>query len=58
MPVCDLDKRAPVGKRVMGLDVVVWWDKNENEWKVFDDRCQHRLAPLSEGLMALVIAKG
>ncbi|KAI7730201.1 hypothetical protein M8C21_000301, partial [Ambrosia artemisiifolia] len=49
MPVCDLDKRAPVGKKVMGLDVVVWWDKNENEWKVFDDMCPHRLAPLSEG---------
>ncbi|KAJ0852876.1 putative pheophorbide a oxygenase [Helianthus annuus] len=49
MPVCDLDKRAPCGKKVMGLDVVVWWDKNENEWKVFDDRCPHRLAPLSEG---------
>ncbi|KAL9998070.1 putative pheophorbide a oxygenase [Helianthus debilis subsp. tardiflorus] len=49
MPVCDLDKRAPCRKKVMGLDVVVWWDKNENEWKVFDDRCPHRLAPLSEG---------
>ncbi|KAJ0703203.1 putative pheophorbide a oxygenase [Helianthus annuus] len=31
MPVCDLDKRAPHGK------------------KVLDDRCPHRLAPLSEG---------
>ncbi|KAI3798290.1 hypothetical protein L1987_33561 [Smallanthus sonchifolius] len=49
MPVCDLDKRAPAGKKVMGLDVVVWWDKNENAWKVFDDMCPHRLAPLSEG---------
>ncbi|KAI3794835.1 hypothetical protein L1987_37475 [Smallanthus sonchifolius] len=49
MPVCDLDKRAPVGKKVMGLDVVVWWDNNENAWKVFDDMCPHRLAPLSEG---------
>ncbi|KAD7478165.1 hypothetical protein E3N88_01301 [Mikania micrantha] len=49
MPVCDLDKRAPCGKKVMGLDVVVWWDKNENAWKVFDDMCPHRLAPLSEG---------
>ncbi|KAK9062562.1 hypothetical protein SSX86_019749 [Deinandra increscens subsp. villosa] len=49
MPVCDLDKRAPLGKKVMGLDVVVWWDRNENTWKVFDDRCPHRLAPLSEG---------
>ncbi|CAH1436535.1 unnamed protein product [Lactuca virosa] len=49
MPVCDLDKRAPHGKKVLGLDVVIWWDKNDNEWKVFDDSCPHRLAPLSEG---------
>ncbi|KAF5768230.1 putative pheophorbide a oxygenase [Helianthus annuus] len=48
-PVDDLDKRAPRAIKAMGLDVVVWWDKNENEWKVFDDRCPHRLAPLSEG---------
>ncbi|XP_030511153.2 protochlorophyllide-dependent translocon component 52, chloroplastic [Cannabis sativa] len=49
MPVCDLDKRRPHAKKVMGLDVVVWWDRNESEWKVFDDSCPHRLAPLSEG---------
>ncbi|CAK7339113.1 unnamed protein product [Dovyalis caffra] len=49
MPVCDLDKRVPHAKKVMGLDLVVWWDRNESEWKVFDDACPHRLAPLSEG---------
>ena len=49
MPVCDLDKRIPLAKKVIGLDVVVWWDRNENAWKVFDDMCPHRLAPLSEG---------
>nr|XP_023878622.1 protochlorophyllide-dependent translocon component 52, chloroplastic isoform X1 [Quercus suber]XP_023878623.1 protochlorophyllide-dependent translocon component 52, chloroplastic isoform X2 [Quercus suber] len=49
MPVCDLDKRRPHAKKVIGLDVVVWWDRNEEVWKVFDDRCPHRLAPLSEG---------
>ncbi|CAN0911023.1 Protochlorophyllide-dependent translocon component 52, chloroplastic [Linum grandiflorum] len=49
MPVCDLDKRIPHAKKVLGIDVVVWWDKNENAWKVFDDMCPHRLAPLSEG---------
>ncbi|XP_010519655.1 PREDICTED: protochlorophyllide-dependent translocon component 52, chloroplastic-like isoform X2 [Tarenaya hassleriana] len=49
MPVCDLDKRAPHGKRVVGLDLVVWWDRNENQWKVMDDTCPHRLAPLSDG---------
>ncbi|XP_050216872.1 protochlorophyllide-dependent translocon component 52, chloroplastic-like [Mercurialis annua] len=49
MPVCDLDKRVPHAKTVMGVDVVVWWDKNESSWNVFDDACPHRLAPLSEG---------
>uniref|UniRef100_A0A2C9UFS6 Rieske domain-containing protein n=1 Tax=Manihot esculenta TaxID=3983 RepID=A0A2C9UFS6_MANES len=49
MPVCDLDKRVPHAKRVIGFDVVVWWDRNESSWKVFDDACPHRLAPLSEG---------
>nr|CAD1840416.1 unnamed protein product [Ananas comosus var. bracteatus] len=48
-PLCDLDKRAPHAKTVMGLDVVVWWDRAEGRWQVFDDRCPHRLAPLSEG---------
>ena len=45
----DLDKRAPHAKTVMGLDVVVWWDTSEEKWRVFDDLCPHRLAPLSEG---------
>ncbi|KAH7560332.1 hypothetical protein JRO89_XS10G0001500 [Xanthoceras sorbifolium] len=49
IPVCDLDKRVPHGKKVLGLDIVVWWDKNESSWKVFDDACAHKLAPLSEG---------
>ncbi|KAL5563572.1 hypothetical protein UlMin_033319 [Ulmus minor] len=49
MPVCDLDKKEPHGKKVMGLEVVVWWDRNENAWKVFEDKCPHRLAPLSGG---------
>ncbi|RVX12811.1 Protochlorophyllide-dependent translocon component 52, chloroplastic [Vitis vinifera] len=49
--VCHLDKRKPHAKRVMGLDVAVWWDRNESEWKVFDDSCAHGLAPLSEGMI-------
>ncbi|CAN1229907.1 Protochlorophyllide-dependent translocon component 52, chloroplastic [Linum grandiflorum] len=49
VPECDLDKRVPHGKKVMGIDVVVWWDVKQSSWKVFDDMCPHRLAPLSEG---------
>uniref|UniRef100_A0A0E0KKF5 Rieske domain-containing protein n=1 Tax=Oryza punctata TaxID=4537 RepID=A0A0E0KKF5_ORYPU len=47
-PVCDLDKRKPHGKMVMGLSVVAWFDGG-GEWRVMDDVCPHRLAPLSEG---------
>uniref|UniRef100_J3LTX2 Rieske domain-containing protein n=1 Tax=Oryza brachyantha TaxID=4533 RepID=J3LTX2_ORYBR len=46
-PVCDLDRRAPNGKMVLGLRVVAWHDGGE--WRVVDDVCPHRLAPLSEG---------
>lgn len=49
MPISELDKRRPHGKKVMGIDLVVWWDKNMEEWRVMDDACAHRLAPLSEG---------
>ncbi|XP_020578418.1 protochlorophyllide-dependent translocon component 52, chloroplastic-like isoform X2 [Phalaenopsis equestris] len=48
-PVRDLDKRAPRAVRVLGIDLVVWWDREGDQWRVFDDRCPHRLAPLSEG---------
>ncbi|KAG6433188.1 hypothetical protein SASPL_104796 [Salvia splendens] len=46
---CDLDKRRPHAKKVMGIDLVVWWDKIENAWKVFEDSFPYRMAPLSEG---------
>ncbi|KAF9595250.1 hypothetical protein IFM89_038253 [Coptis chinensis] len=49
MPLCDLDKKVPHAKKVLGIDIVVWWDRNEEKWQVFDDKCPHRLAPLSEG---------
>ncbi|CAN6314807.1 unnamed protein product [Urochloa humidicola] len=48
-PVCDLDPRAPHGKTVLGLAVVAWHDRAAGAWRVFDDTCPHRLAPLSEG---------
>ncbi|PVH31042.1 hypothetical protein PAHAL_9G043800 [Panicum hallii] len=48
-PVCDLDPGAPHGKTVLGLGVVAWYDRGGGQWRVFDDACPHRLAPLSEG---------
>ncbi|KAF6251516.1 hypothetical protein COO60DRAFT_608956 [Scenedesmus sp. NREL 46B-D3] len=31
------------------MDIAVWWDRTAGQWRAFQDRCPHRLAPLSEG---------
>ncbi|XVF46784.1 hypothetical protein PTKIN_Ptkin03bG0056200 [Pterospermum kingtungense] len=45
----DLDPDLPTPFQLLGLDLVLWFDKGRNEWVAFDDKCPHRLAPLSEG---------
>ncbi|KAK6247263.1 hypothetical protein QUC31_018828 [Theobroma cacao] len=45
----DLDPTLPTPFQLLGLDLVLWFDKGRNEWVAFDDKCPHRLAPLSEG---------
>lgn len=47
--VDDLDPATPGHFRLLGRDLVVWFDRAENSWRAFADRCPHRLAPLSEG---------
>jgi phenylpropionate dioxygenase-like ring-hydroxylating dioxygenase large terminal subunit len=47
--VRDLDYTAPTKFTLLGEDIVIWWDKNTQSWSVFEDKCPHRLAPLSEG---------
>ena len=48
----DLDKTKPAKFTLLERDLVIWWDRNTSEWKAFDDRCPHRLVPLSEGRIA------
>ncbi|MCO5608881.1 hypothetical protein L7F22_063099 [Adiantum nelumboides] len=45
----NIDKRIPTAVTIMGRDIVVWWDRNGERWQVWEDKCPHRLAPLSEG---------
>ncbi|MCS6959401.1 MAG: Rieske 2Fe-2S domain-containing protein [Pseudanabaenaceae cyanobacterium SKYGB_i_bin29] len=42
----DLDKGKPQSFTLLGQPLVIWWD---GQWRVFADRCPHRLASLSEG---------
>jgi len=45
----DLDPQRPTRFTLLGQDVVIWWDPQGQQWRVFADRCPHRLVPLSEG---------
>lgn len=43
----DLDPRVPTPFQLLNRDLVIWKDPNSGEWVALDDRCPHRLAPLS-----------
>ncbi|MEA5572439.1 Rieske 2Fe-2S domain-containing protein [Calothrix sp. UHCC 0171] len=47
--VQDLDKSVPTKFTLLGRDIVIWWDNSSESWSVLEDKCPHRLAPLSEG---------
>ncbi len=42
----DLEPSAPTSFQLLGRELVVWKDR-QGEWRVFVDKCPHRLAPLS-----------
>uniref|UniRef100_A0A0D6QWB3 Rieske domain-containing protein n=1 Tax=Araucaria cunninghamii TaxID=56994 RepID=A0A0D6QWB3_ARACU len=44
----DLDPKIPTPFQLLGREIVLWQDALGN-WRAFDDKCPHRLAPLSEG---------
>ncbi len=48
----DLDKSKPTPFTLLDQDLVIWWDNTASCWRVFEDKCPHRLAPLSEGRIA------
>jgi phenylpropionate dioxygenase-like ring-hydroxylating dioxygenase large terminal subunit len=45
----DLDKDRPTRFTLLERPIVIWWDPRAETWRVFEDKCPHRLAPLSEG---------
>ncbi|XP_042956400.1 pheophorbide a oxygenase, chloroplastic-like [Carya illinoinensis] len=45
----DLDPLLPTPFQLLGRDLVLWFDRFACEWVAFDDKCPHRLSPLSEG---------
>ncbi|GIL45904.1 hypothetical protein Vafri_3022 [Volvox africanus] len=46
--VDDLDPRQPHATHLLGISLALWRDK-EGAWHAVEDKCPHRLAPLSEG---------
>ncbi|MGB3640032.1 MAG: Rieske 2Fe-2S domain-containing protein [Rivularia sp. (in: cyanobacteria)] len=47
-PVEDIDPQKPTPVTVLGIRLVIWKPKS-SDYRVFLDKCPHRLAPLSEG---------
>lgn len=45
----DLDKSRPNTFTLLEQDLVIWWEESSQNWRVFADKCPHRLAPLSQG---------
>lgn len=42
----DLDPSRPTALTLLGQPLAVWRD-GDGEWRVLEDRCSHRLAPLT-----------
>lgn len=45
----DLDQARPTRFTLLERPLVIWWEPQTESWRVFEDKCPHRLAPLSEG---------
>jgi phenylpropionate dioxygenase-like ring-hydroxylating dioxygenase large terminal subunit len=45
----DLDRSKPTAFTLLDQALVIWWDKSKEMWRVYSDRCPHRLASLAEG---------
>ena len=45
----DLDLARPSRFTLLERDLVLWWDRQGDQWRAFPDVCPHRLVPLSEG---------
>ena len=50
--LADLDQTILTPFTLLERDLVIWWDRQTQSWRVFDDRCPHRLASLSQGRIA------
>ena len=45
----DLDPAAPSAFTLLEQDLVLWFDRQAQQWRAFADVCPHRLVPLSQG---------
>lgn len=43
----DLNPGVPTHFQLLNRDLVLWFDPKQSQWAAFDDKCPHRLAPLS-----------
>lgn len=51
----DLNPSVPTPFQLLNRDLVLWFDPSLSQWVAFDDKCPHRLAPLSVSSILLVL---
>lgn len=49
IPISYADPSRPLAVSVLGKKLVLWFHSPTGSWRCFQDRCPHRMAPLSEG---------
>ncbi len=49
LPLEDIEPQKPTSATLLGIPLVIWKSTTSPTYKIFLDRCPHRLAPLSEG---------
>ena len=49
LPIEDIEPQKPTTATLLGVPLVIWKSPSSPTYRVFLDRCPHRLAPLSEG---------
>jgi phenylpropionate dioxygenase-like ring-hydroxylating dioxygenase large terminal subunit len=53
----DLDPGRPHAAELLGKRLVLWRDAQQ-QWRAFEDRCPHRLAPLSGAVTRILPMQG
>lgn len=51
--ISALKQDAPNAQQLLGMRLVVWWDKASSSWRCFEDLCPHRCASVMPRMVGI-----